>query len=96
MGYTIANGIFVPLELIFWDSGITGRKKNRPGLNAAKSAIENNLAQAILVYNSSRLYWREYQCMKFVVEDVVSKGKRAIFLKKFIPLTLKLVKLCQH
>lgn len=82
--YAVANGIFVPLELVFWDFGIPGRKKNRPGLNAAKEALEKDLAQVILVFNSSRLYRRGYQCMKFVVEDVVSEGKRAIFLKNNI------------
>jgi len=47
--FAVANGIFVRLDLIFWDSGITGRKKNRPGLNAAKAALASDQADVWLV-----------------------------------------------
>lgn len=82
--FATANGIFVSLDLIFSDSGITGRKKNRPGLNAAKAALASDKADVWLSFNSSRVYRRGYQCMKFVVEDVVGEGKRCIFVKNGI------------
>jgi DNA invertase Pin-like site-specific DNA recombinase len=82
--FAVLNEIFIPLEFIFWDSGISGRKKNRPGLNAMREALEKDRAQVLLVFHSSRLFRRGYYCMKFVVEDVVSEGKRAIFLKNNI------------
>jgi hypothetical protein len=84
MEFAVANGIFISLDLIFWDSGIPGRKKNRPGLNAAKAALASDQADVWLSFNSSRVFRRGYQCMKFVVEDIVGEGKRCIFVKNGI------------
>ncbi|MFT3880786.1 MAG: recombinase family protein [Gemmatales bacterium] len=82
--FATENGIFVSHDLIFWDSGITGRKKSRPSIDAAKEALVSNIADVWLSFNSSRVYRRGYQCMKFVVEDIVGEGKRCICVKNGI------------
>ncbi|MFO0816285.1 MAG: recombinase family protein, partial [Gemmatales bacterium] len=82
--YAVANGIYVRREHIYWDSGVSGRKVNRPGLDQARAALATDQVNVLLVFSSNRLYRKGYQCMKFTVEDVVGEGKRAVFLKNNI------------
>lgn len=70
--------IYVPPEYVSIDEGITGRKFRRVGLDRAKFILKNKLAQVLLVFKMSRLFRSSYQGTKFITEDVVEEGLRAI------------------
>lgn len=79
--WAICNRIYIPREHIFYDVAITGKKSNRPGLNQVRRAIETRAAQTLVVFTTSRLFRKGYQCVKFVEEDVVGIGARCVFIR---------------
>ena len=74
-------GIFIPRENIFYDMGVSGKKERRSGFNLLKDAIENKTFDVLLMFATSRLYRKSYKSMKFVEEELVERGLRAIFVK---------------
>ncbi|MDP6557790.1 MAG: recombinase family protein [Pirellulaceae bacterium] len=77
----VAEGIFVPRELIFFDLAVRGWKDRRPGLTALRAAIERKAFQVFLVFTTSRLFRRTYKALQFVEEELVERGIRGVFLK---------------
>lgn len=74
-------GIFIPRENIFYDLAVSGKKERRPGFVLLNGAIEKKAFNVLLVFSTSRLYRQGYKSMKFVQEDMIEQGFRAIFVK---------------
>ncbi len=75
------NGITVPDDLIFVDRAITGKSCRRQGLMNFQKALAENRAQVAIMFTTNRLYRKFYQSLAFVEEEIVDKGKRAVFVK---------------
>jgi site-specific DNA recombinase len=75
------NGITVPDELIFVDRAVTGKSCRRQGLKDFQQALAENRAHVAIMFTTNRLYRKFYQSLAFVEEEIVDKGKRAVFVK---------------
>ena len=75
------NGITVPDDLIFVDQAVTGKSSRRKGLKEFQQALSKNRAGVAIMFATSRLYRRCYQSLAFVEEEIVDRGKRAVFVK---------------
>jgi DNA invertase Pin-like site-specific DNA recombinase len=73
-----SKGIYVPPEYVCVDEAVTGRKMRRVGLDRVKYILKNKMAEVLLVFKMSRLFRSSYQGTKFINEDVVEEGLRAI------------------
>jgi len=79
--WAVRNRIFVPRELVFYDVAVTGKKSNRPGLNLVRGAMKTRAAKTLVVFTTSRLFRKGYQCAKLIEEDVVGVGGRCVFIR---------------
>ena len=77
----IALGIYIPREYAFYDIGVSGRKSNRPGLSLVQGVMGKKAATVLLVFTTNRLYRVSHTCMKFVMEDLVERNLRCIFVQ---------------
>ena len=75
-----ANGYDVPDDLIFIDRGKSGRLRRRPGRLAMQQAIEQGKFDTLVVFATSRLERNDYRIKQFVQEEIVERGKRAVFI----------------
>ena len=75
------NGIEVPDDLIFLDRAVTGKSSRRQGLKDFQKALAENRAGVAILFTTNRLYRKFYQSLAFVEEEIVDKGKRAVFVK---------------
>ncbi len=75
------NGITVPDDLIFFDRAVTGKSRRRKGLKDFQQALAGNRAGVAIMFTTNRLYRKFYQSLAFVEEEIVDKGKRAVFVK---------------
>jgi len=75
------NSIEVPDDLIFVDRAVTGKSCRRQGLLDFQEALADNRAQVAIMFTTNRLYRKFYQSLAFIEEEIVDKGKRAVFVK---------------
>lgn len=75
------NGITVPDNLIFVDRAVTGKSCRRQGLKDFQKALAENRAGVAILFTTNRLYRKFYQSLAFVEEEIVDRGKRAVFVK---------------
>jgi hypothetical protein len=75
------NGIEVPDDLIFVDRAVTGKSSRRQGLKDFQKALADNRAGVAILFTTNRLYRKFYQSLAFVEEQIVDRGKRAVFVK---------------
>ena len=75
------NGITVPDELIFFDQAVKGKSSRRQGLKDFHRALVEDRAQVAIMFTTSRLYRKVYQSLAFVEEEIVDRGKRAVFVR---------------
>jgi site-specific DNA recombinase len=75
------NGITVPDDLIFLDRAVTGKSSRRQGLKDFQNALAENRAGVAIMFTTNRLYRKFYQSLAFVEEEIVDRGKRAVFVK---------------
>ena len=75
------NGITVPDELIFTDRAVTGKSSRRQGLKDFQKALADDRAGVAIMFTTNRLYRKFYQSLAFVEEEIVDRGKRAVFVK---------------
>ena len=79
--WAVKNGITVPDDLIFIDRAITGKSSKRQGLRGFQNALATNRADVAIIFSTNRLYRKCYKALAFVEEEIVNKGKRAVFVK---------------
>ena len=74
------NGYSVDPDLIFLDRGKSGRLRRRPGRIALQEALEKGRFDVLVVFATSRLERNDYRIQQFVQEEIVERGKRAVFV----------------
>ena len=74
------NGYTVVPELIFVDRGKSGRLRRRPSRLALQAALEKGRFDVLVVFATSRLERNDYRIQQFVQEEIVERGKRAVFV----------------
>ncbi|MCL2640765.1 MAG: recombinase family protein [Phycisphaerales bacterium] len=72
------KGIYVPPEFLCVDEAVSGRRNQRDGLSRAKRILHERAASIFIVFKLSRLTRTSYQGGKFLNEDIVDEGLRAI------------------
>jgi DNA invertase Pin-like site-specific DNA recombinase len=80
----VRKGVFIPLENIFFDLGVSGTKSRREGLTALKDCLDRKAATVVFFFSTNRLHRNLYRSLQFVVEEVVGRGIRAVFTKSGI------------
>lgn len=73
-----SKGIYVDPELVAIDEAVTGRKSQRVGFEWARELLSETPATVLVTYSTSRLYRRGYMANRFLQEEVVDEGYRAI------------------
>jgi len=73
--------IYVPAEFIFFDMGVRGYKNDRHELNALRACLHAKSVKVVLFFATNRLFRKSYRSLQFVVEQVVERGIRALFVK---------------
>lgn len=76
--------VYIPRDKVFFDLAVRGWKDRRPGLLALQEQVELKTIQTFMAFSTSRLYRRTYKSLKFIEEDLVERGIRAIFVKSHI------------
>lgn len=76
----LTRQLFVPRENVFFDAGITGRKRNRPGLNGLVVAAEAGRMEAVVILATNRLARNIRLSLQLVEETFVERGIRFISL----------------
>jgi DNA invertase Pin-like site-specific DNA recombinase len=74
------NGYTVDPDLIFDDCGKSGRLRRRPSRLALQAALEKGRFDVLVVFATSRLERNDYRIQQFVQEEIVERGKRAVFV----------------
>ncbi len=75
------HGITVPDDLIFVDRAVTGKSTRRQGLKDFRRALAEDRAHVAIFFTTNRLYRKTYQSLAFVEEEIVDRGKRAVFVR---------------
>lgn len=82
--YAAQNGMYVPPEFVCVDRAVSGRRLRREGIERLKLILKQRLATVLLTFTLSRLYRRSCDAYKFVQEEVVEAGLRAIAVAQSI------------
>ena len=77
----MARKLFVPIEHVCFDLAVPGSKAEREGLGRAQGLIEGGGVAAFLAFTTNRLHRKMHRCLRFVEEELVERGVRAIFPK---------------
>lgn len=75
----IRQQIRVPLERIYFDVAVSGRKANRPGLNQLKTALDLRQVSALLVLSTNRLYRNLNEALGQICRYKKELGIRCLF-----------------
>ena len=67
--------------MIFFDEAKKGKSSRRQGLKDFHRALAENRADVAIMFTTSRLYRKTYQSLAFVEEEIVDRGKRAVFVR---------------
>lgn len=82
--WAAANSVHVADEMIFTDSGVTGRTHRRAGLDKLIQALDQNTIDVVIVLQTSRLFRKLYRTLWFVAEQIVDRRKRIVFITQNI------------
>jgi DNA invertase Pin-like site-specific DNA recombinase len=74
------NGLTVRPEHVFVDEAVTGRSSRRSGLAALRQALQDNQIDVVICLATNRLFRKAYKAAQFVEEEIVDRGKRAVFI----------------
>jgi DNA invertase Pin-like site-specific DNA recombinase len=79
--FAVADRIFVPRQLVFFDAAVRGAKARRPGLDRLRPILERKAIDVLLVFSTNRLSRRMVRALQFVEEEVHERGIRCVFVK---------------
>ena len=82
--YAAQQSMYIPPEYVCVDKAVTGRRIRRDGLNRVKWILNEGLVSVFLIFTLSRLFRRGYEAYKFVQEQVVEAGVRAVAVSQGI------------
>jgi site-specific DNA recombinase len=74
-----AHKIHVPLDHVCYDQAVSGTKNRRHGLGLAQNLIETGAVTVFIAFATNRLYRKMHRSLRFVEEELVERGIRAIF-----------------
>ncbi len=74
------QGITVKPEHIFVDEGVTGRSSRRTGLHGLRQVLDRGEVDVLIALATNRLFRKAYKAAQFVEEEIVDRGKRAVFI----------------
>lgn len=80
----LENSIHVPLENIFYDLAVSGRRSRRPGLQDLEKCISQKKTQVLLVFTTNRLYRKARKALGLIEWAVDEMEVRCIFVKSYI------------
>lgn len=80
LAFALRESIYVPLEHIFFDLAVSGRKKRRPGLQAVDSCLNSPHVQVLIVFTTNRLHRRANRALDHVERLVKECKKRVVFV----------------
>lgn len=72
------NRVYCPPEFLCVDEAQKGRKELRDGLERVKRLLSEGRATVLIVFKLSRLYRKMHKSVKFIEEELVEEGLRAI------------------
>lgn len=72
------NGLYLPPEFVCADIGVSGRRNRRNGLKRVKAILNTDAATCLLIFSLSRLFRKSYESAKFIQEEIVESGRRAV------------------
>lgn len=84
LAWAEAHGIIVDKRHIFVDEGKSGRTHKREGFQALLAALAGDEIDVVICLSTNRLYRKMYRALQLVEEDIVGKGKRAVFVAQNI------------
>jgi DNA invertase Pin-like site-specific DNA recombinase len=82
--FAARNRMYLPPELLCVDEGKKGRKSDRDGVNRLRLVFHRRLAGVLLLFKLSRLFRQMHQAVKFIQEDLVEEGFRAVAVSQAI------------
>ncbi len=82
--YAAKNGMYIPPELICSDEGVKGKTTLRDGLDRLGAILDAKLIDVLLVFKMSRLFRLAYQGFRFIQEEIVERGFRAVSVSQQI------------
>ena len=84
VAYAAQHGMYVPPELLCCDEGVRGKRVQRDGLDRLNAIFDAKVVDVLLVFKMSRLFRLAYQGFKYIQEEVVDRGFRAISVSQQI------------
>lgn len=76
--FAARNAMYCPPELLCVDEAITGSKEQRPGLDCVRAILRARYATVLIVFKLSRLQRHAHKMARFIEEEVVEEGLRAV------------------
>lgn len=80
LDWALKHEVFVPREFVFFDMGIRGHTRQRPGLDCLQKVLERREVDILLVLATHRLFRKMSSALGFVEEHVVERNLRAVFV----------------
>ena len=87
--FAARNKIYCPPEFVCVDEAFKGRKDARPALLRGQLILQRRLATVLLIFKLSRLYRKGHQAKRFIEEEIVEAGLRAVCVTQNIDTTDK-------
>lgn len=78
--FAARDGVYIPLENICYDLAVSGRKKNRPGLQKVEQTLESKSVNTLLVFTTNRLHRRANRALEQIEKLVKEQKKRVVFV----------------
>lgn len=94
--HAIKLGIYVPLEFIFFDTAVSGRKGRRDGLSKLEATLQSKKCQALILFGTNRLFRKSWRTLQFADRVHQSWKIRIIFIAQGIDTNDKKWELSLH
>jgi len=72
-------GLHVPRNHICYDRAVTGRRRQRPGLDRVRQLLRSRQATVLIALATNRLFRNQSQFLQFIEEEIREPSLRAIF-----------------
>lgn len=82
--FAARNRIYTPPEFLCVDEAVKGRKDDRPALQRCQLILQRRIATVLLIFKLSRLYRKAHQAKRFIEEEIVEAGLRAVAVSQNI------------
>jgi site-specific DNA recombinase len=81
LDWAAKNDVEVDLQRhIFTDAAISGKKRQRAGLEAMLRALDADEIDVVITLSTNRLHRKIHLALKFVEEEIIEKKRRCVFV----------------